>query len=159
MIINRGVATGRKGGKGAMALPLQFPNQTRSNSFSSNIRDIAFYGCSEIIRTRNFTIFTVYITIFGQFTAAFYFFLLHRGNRSLHVGPSEKVRHVTLDLPKSFLLWTIRKKTTMNKSLTVKLQAESWTYCTSHLKQEKHPYKWSTVEYNCIDTGTSENVL
>ena len=40
----------------------------------SNITDIAFYGCSEIIRTRNFTIFTVYVTIFGQFMAAFYFF-------------------------------------------------------------------------------------
>ena len=37
----------------------------------SKIRDIGFYGCcSEIIRTRNFTTFTVHATIFGQFTAA-----------------------------------------------------------------------------------------
>ena len=36
----------------------------------SNIRDIAFYECSEIMRTRNFTILTVYAKLFGQFTAA-----------------------------------------------------------------------------------------
>ena len=38
----------------------------------SNISDIAFYGCSQIIRTRNFTSFTVYATIFGQFMAVFF---------------------------------------------------------------------------------------
>ena len=38
----------------------------------SNIRDIAFYGCSEIIRTRIFTSFTMYITIFGQFIEDFF---------------------------------------------------------------------------------------
>ena len=31
------------------------------------------YGLSEIIRTRNSTIFTVHATIFGQFTATFHF--------------------------------------------------------------------------------------
>ena len=36
----------------------------------SDIRDIGFYGCSEIIRTRNFMIFTVYAAIFGQYRAA-----------------------------------------------------------------------------------------
>ena len=40
----------------------------------SNMRGIIFYGCSEIIRTRNFTIFTEYATIFGQFMVAFHFF-------------------------------------------------------------------------------------
>ena len=40
----------------------------------SNIRNIVFYGCSEIMRSRNFTIFTVYTTIFGQVMAGFYFF-------------------------------------------------------------------------------------
>ena len=41
----------------------------------SNIRDITFYGCSEIIlRTRNFTILTAYVTIFGKFTETFHFF-------------------------------------------------------------------------------------
>ena len=39
-----------------------------------NIRNIVFYGCSEITRTRNFTIFTVFATSFGQITAAFHFF-------------------------------------------------------------------------------------
>ena len=36
----------------------------------SNISDIGFYRCSEIIWTRNFTSFTV--TIFGQFMAAIF---------------------------------------------------------------------------------------
>ena len=36
----------------------------------SNVRDIAF-GCSEIIRTRSFTIFTGYATIFRQLTHVF----------------------------------------------------------------------------------------
>ena len=40
----------------------------------SNISDMAFYRYSEIIRTRNFTVFIVYAKIFGQFTAAFHFF-------------------------------------------------------------------------------------
>ena len=41
---------------------------------------------------------------------AFHFFQLHTRNRSLHVAPSEKVRYLTLDLLKSFILSTIRKK-------------------------------------------------
>ena len=41
----------------------------------SDISDIAFFGCSEILLlTRNFAIFTVYASISGQFTATFYFF-------------------------------------------------------------------------------------
>ena len=60
----------------------------------SNIRDIAFYGCSEIILTENFTIFTAYATSFGEFTVAFHIFELHRGNKSIHVGPSEKVGYL-----------------------------------------------------------------
>ena len=39
-----------------------------------NIKDIAFYGCSAIIRNRNCTISIDYATVFGQFTAAFHFF-------------------------------------------------------------------------------------
>ena len=86
-----------------------------------NIRDISFYGCSEIIRTKNFTIFTVYVTFFWQLMAAFHFFKLHRGKRSIQVGSSENVQYITLDLLKSFLLWNIRKKTTLNESLNVRL--------------------------------------
>ena len=55
----------------------------------SNIRNIAFYECSEIIRTRNYIIFTVYGTIFGQFSVAFHF--------SNYIG---EIDHLTLDLVK-----------------------------------------------------------
>ena len=69
----------RGGGQGVHAQPpssppLQFSNQKRPKVSVLNIRDIDFYGCSKIIRTRNFTIFTVYAIIFGQFMAAFHFF-------------------------------------------------------------------------------------
>ena len=65
----------------------------------SNIgRDIAFYECSEIKWKRSFAVFIVYATIFWQFTVAFHFFLLHKKNRSLHTGPSEKVSYLTLNL-------------------------------------------------------------
>ena len=40
----------------------------------SNTRDIAFSGCSEIILTRNLTIFLVYATTFEQFMVTFHFF-------------------------------------------------------------------------------------
>ena len=72
----------------------------------SNIRDITFYACSEIIWTRNLI---VYATIFGQYAAASLFFYLNRGNRSLLVGLSENFWYLTLDLLKSFSLWTMRK--------------------------------------------------
>ena len=85
--------------RGSMVHPLQFLNLKMSSSFSSNIgRDIAFYGCLEIKLKRSFAIFIVYATIFWQFTVAFHFFLLHKKNRSLHAGPSEKVWDLTLDL-------------------------------------------------------------
>ena len=29
----------------------------------------------------------------------------------------------------------------------------------SPLKQKKHPYEWSTIEYNSINNGTSENII
>ena len=70
---NRGVATGGMAGGDA---PIHFNFQTKQSPTVSvsNIRDIAFYGFSEIIQTRNFTIFTVYATIFGLFTVAFHYF-------------------------------------------------------------------------------------
>ena len=40
----------------------------------SNIKKIAFYRCSEIIRSRNFKIFIVYATILRQCMEAFHFF-------------------------------------------------------------------------------------
>ena len=105
----------------------------------SNITDIAFNECSEIMQTRNFTIFTVYVTSFRQFMAAFHFFYLHRENRSLPIGPFKKVLYLTLGLLESSLLWTIRRETIVNESLNVRSQAESWVYQKSPRKQEKHP--------------------
>ena len=58
-----------------MVLPTSISFQTKKGptASGSNIRGIAFYGCLEIIQTRNFTIFTVHATSFGQFSAAFHF--------------------------------------------------------------------------------------
>ena len=56
-------------------------------------------------------------TIYGNFS----FFELHRRKRSLYVGPDEKVRYLTLELLKSFLLWTIQKKITMNEGLDIRI--------------------------------------
>ena len=61
------------GGQGSM-FPPHFNFQTKQGPKVLNITDIAFYGCLEIMRTRNFTIFTVYVTIVGQFMAAFHLF-------------------------------------------------------------------------------------
>ena len=141
------------------SLQLQLPNQKRSNSFSLLHWNIAFYCCSKIMRTRYLKILTVHTTSFGQFTAAFHIFKLHSENRSLHLGRSEKSRYLSLDLLKSFLLWTIPKNTSMNKSLNVRLQAESLTYRKSPPKLDKHPYKRSTIKYNSIKTETYENNL
>ena len=69
------------------------------------------------------------------------------------------VRYYTLGFLESFFLWTIRKETAMNESSNVRLQAESWTYWKNPLKQDKRPYKWSTIEYNSINTETSENIF
>ena len=68
----RDVATGGQEGHA----PPHFNFQTKKGAKISvlNIKDIAFYECSEITQTRNFTIFTVYAIIFGQFMAAFHFF-------------------------------------------------------------------------------------
>ena len=64
-------------GQGAMPAHPHFNSQIKKGPKVSvsvlNIRNIAFYGCSEIIRTKNFIIFTVYAIIFGQFIAAFHF--------------------------------------------------------------------------------------
>ena len=44
------------------------------NNDSSDQTSNHLQGCSGIILTRNFTIFTVYATIFGQFMADFHCF-------------------------------------------------------------------------------------
>ena len=59
----RGVAT--RGARGLSCLHFKFRTKQGPTVSVSNIRNIAFNRCSEIIRTRNFTIFTMYATIFG----------------------------------------------------------------------------------------------
>ena len=48
-------------------------------------------------------------------------------------------------------------KTTMNKSLNVRLWVECWTYWKS--EKVLLPYKWSTIEYNSVNTGNFGNIL
>ena len=50
-----------------------FRTKQRPTDSVLSMKDIAFYMCSEFIRTRNFTIFNVYNKIIGQFTAVLYF--------------------------------------------------------------------------------------
>ena len=70
-----------------------------------------------------------------------------------------RVDHITLDLLKSSLLWITQKETSLNESLNIRLQAESWTCWKSRLKQEKHPYMWFLIEYSSINSGTYNNIL
>ena len=77
-----------------MAPHVSFQTKKSPQISVSNIRDIAFYRCSEIIRTRKFTTFAVHATIFGQFMAAFHFFN--------HTG---EISHFTFDLLETFDYW------------------------------------------------------
>ena len=65
---------GRGGSRGAMTPHFNFRTKQGPTISVSKIKHIAFYGCSEIIWTKNFTILTAYATSYGQFTAAFHFF-------------------------------------------------------------------------------------
>ena len=73
LVGTRGIAAG--GARGAMPPPTSIfePNKVQQFQFQTS-GDNAFYGCSEIIRTKNFAIFTKYATIFEQFTVPFHFF-------------------------------------------------------------------------------------
>ena len=117
------------GGLGAMAmpplLPLQFLNQTRSNSFS--FKHQRFCNLWVFKNYKNQEFFIVYAAIFGQYGANF-IFQVHCGNRSLQNGLSGKVLYLMLDLLKSFLLSIIQNKTTRNEILSVRLQLGPWTY-------------------------------
>ena len=84
----------------------------------------------------------------------FILFYPHKGNRLLHLGPPKKVRyqHLTLDSLKCFSLWTIRKRNKRDYRRKPGPKKKS-------LKQEKHPYKGSTIKYNTINNGPSQNIL
>ena len=90
------------GGQGSYG-PSHFNFQTKKGPTVSvsNIRDIAFYGCLEIIRTRSFTIFTVYVQVLDNFRQLFIF--------SNYIG---EIDHFTLDILKGSdtYRWTSRKK-------------------------------------------------
>ena len=129
---HRHIHWGWGGGAGRPSLQLNFWTKHGSTVSVSNIRNVAFYGCPDIIRTRNI----VYATIFGQFPNEFSFFLPTKGKYItscctfrkcpiLNPGPSEK-----------FLISD--HKTTMDEYLNVGLYTESWTCWKSPLKQEKH---------------------
>ena len=97
------------GGIGGLCPPTSIskPNNVQQFKFQTS-GILLLYGCSEILRTRNFTTFTVYATIFGQLTHVF-------------SNYKEEPDHFTLDLLKMFSLRAIRKKTTMSKILNNRL--------------------------------------
>ena len=84
-----------RGPGGSGPLHFNFRNKEGPKISVSN-RDIAFYGCSDIIRTRNFAIFTVHATIefLDNLWQLFIFSNYIREKRSLYVGSSEKVQYL-----------------------------------------------------------------
>ena len=116
--IIRGVATVRgrgsgRGRQGAMVsgLPTSISELNKVQQFQFQTLGISlFCRCSEIIRTRNFTILYRVCYNFWTISGRFPFFIF--------IG---EIDHFTLDLLKSVLLWTIQNKTTMNESLNVRL--------------------------------------
>ena len=69
MYMSRSVATGET--RGAMVPLFNFQAKQGPTFSVSNVKDTGFYGCSKIMQIRNFTIFTVGATIFGQLTHLF----------------------------------------------------------------------------------------
>ena len=111
---------GERGREGIPPPPTSELNKIQQFLFQS-----AFYNCSLIMQAKDFIILTMYAAMLRQFTAVLHYLQPHRGYTSLFVEPSEKARYLLLDLLKRFLLWTLRKKTTMNDSLNVRFQAGS----------------------------------
>ena len=71
------LATREGGGQGVhvpSAAYVNFRTKQGPTVSISNMTYIAFYGCSEVVRTKNFSIFTVYATIFGQCKTSSHFF-------------------------------------------------------------------------------------
>ena len=111
---------GERGREGIPPPPTSELNKIQQFLFQS-----AFYNCSLIMQAKDFIILTMYAAMLRQFTAVLHYLQPHRGYTSLFVEPSEKARYLLLDLLKRFLLWTLRKKTTMNDSLNGRFQAGS----------------------------------
>ena len=116
--LTRGVATG--GPRGAMAPYFNFRTKQGPNISVSNIRDIVFRNIQKLYGTEISQFLPCMLQILDNLWRFFTFFN-NRVNKSFYVEPSEKVRYLTLGVLKSFFLWTIRKKTTMNESLKLRL--------------------------------------
>ena len=127
---------------------------SKSNSLNFKHQEYCFL---RVLRNYTDQKFHDFYPVYYNFWTIYSGFSFSLTTQITHVGSSENIRYLTLDLLKSFLLWAIQKKTTMNESFNVTLKAESWTYGKSPLKQEKHPYKWSAIVYNSISTRTYEN--
>ena len=113
---------GERGREGIPPPPTSESNKIQQFLF---LFQSAFYNCSLIMQAKDFIILTMYAAMLRQFTAVLHYLQPHRGYTSLFVEPSEKARYLLLDLLKRFLLWTLRKKTTMNDSINVRFQAGS----------------------------------
>ena len=72
----------------------------------SKIRDIVIYEFSEILRTIKFKIFLWCVLQFLDNLLQRLIFQVHREITSLHIGPSEKVLYLMLDLLKSLMVLT-----------------------------------------------------
>ena len=114
-----------KGGRWSRTL---ISEQNKFQLSVPKIRDIAFYGMFRNQTDQKFHNFYRVCYNFWTIYSGFSLFLTTYINRSLHVGPSEKVQYLTLNHLKSHLLWASRKKITMNESLNVRLQADSWAH-------------------------------
>ena len=121
---------GGEEGEGAVAsfFPnpyLNFQTKKCPTASVSNIRDIAFCRCSEILRTSNVTYFTMCATVYGQFTHHFIFSNFIGVTDYFTMDLLKNVRQLAPDLLNSFLLWTIRKQTLIKESLNFRLWGKS----------------------------------
>ena len=82
------------GGRGPCSPPLQFPNQNWYNSFSFKLQKYCFLRLF-----RNYTdqkVHDFYCVCYNL--TQLFFFINYKGKRSFHVGLSEKVRYLSLEL-------------------------------------------------------------
>ena len=92
-----------------MAPPLHISNQTRDKGqqFQFQTYEILLLTGVQKLHGPEISRFsTCMLTISGQYMAASHFLKLHRGDRSIHVGLSVKIRYLTLYLLQIFAFWT-----------------------------------------------------
>ena len=86
-----------------------FPNEKKSNSFSFKQGYCFLRAFRKLVDQKFREFYDVYYNIFIF------------SNNTGEINHFKKVRYFRLDLLKSFLLWTIQKKTAMSDSLNVEL--------------------------------------